>query len=274
MVDLNLIDTLPSYEPEQLANSPLDLVVAQIRFPPVLSIETDERALAQFQDLLRDTYPYLSIGQQFGINIGPQGVEPQQQISSGRIYQFADVGREWIVSLNVDSIALEARRYTKYEDFSERILRLLAAIKDVYRIRARQRLGLRYINEIRYPNATSITDWGQLVKHDLLGLTANSALAPLVKSSLQELSLNIPNGGLTIRHGYLTQGTTVAPLPGDTPKDAGPFYLLDFDAFDEQGQDLEGHTLDELLRSYNHTMFQLFRWFLQDQLYNYLKGGS
>jgi len=268
-----LIDALPRYEPEPLSNTPLALVVAQIQFPPVLSIQTDDKALARFQDLLRDRYPYLSIGQQIGINIGPQGVEPQGP-PAGRIYQFTDADRAWVVSLTVESVALEARSYTDYADFSDRVLRLIDTVKEVYRIQMRQRVGLRYINEIRHPDVSAINDWTSLLRHELLGLVARDDFGPLIRSSLQELSLDLPNGRLTIRHGYLSQGTTVAPLPGDAPKDEGPFYLLDFDAFDEQVRDLEDHTLDELLQSYNHTMFQLFRWLVQDRLYDYLKGDS
>jgi uncharacterized protein (TIGR04255 family) len=267
-----LIDTLPRYEPEQLKNAQLALVVAQIRFPPVLSIQTDDKSLARLQDLLRDRYPYLSIGQQLGLNIGLQGVEQQQAM--GKIYQFADADREWMVSLTVNSVALEARRYTDYDDFSERIMRLMAAVKDIYRIQVRQRIGLRYINEIRHPEASTITDWTPLLRHELLGLAANSDIAPAIKSSAQELSLNLPDGALTIRHGYLERGTTVAPLPGDAPGDEGPFYLLDLDAFDEQNQNLDDRTLDKLFRSYNYTLFQLFRWLVQDPLYDYLKGGA
>jgi uncharacterized protein (TIGR04255 family) len=267
-----VIDTLPGYEPEQLPNAPLALVVAQIRFPPVLSIQTDEKLLAQFQDLLRDRYPFVYVGQQIGLNVGPQGIEQQQ--TAGRIYQFADADREWAVSLAVDSVALEARRYTDYEDFRRRIMSLIGAVKEVYRVAERLRLGLRYINEIRYPDASTVTDWIPLLRYELLGLLAKGEITPFVKSSLQELSLNLHNGGLTIRHGYVPQGTTVAPLPGERVQDAGPFYLLDFDAFDEQGRDLDDRTLDELFQSYNHTMFQLFRWLVQDQLYDYLKSGA
>ncbi|MEJ7841952.1 MAG: TIGR04255 family protein [Rubrobacter sp.] len=267
-----MIDTLPQYEPERLTNAPLALVVAQIRFPPILSIQTDDRALARFQEQLRDRYPYLSIGQQIGINIGLQGVEQQQ--TSGKIYQFADADREWIVSLTVDSVALEARRYTDYDDFSERTMRLMAAVKDVYRVQVRQRLGLRYINEVRHPDASTIADWTPFLRHELLGLAANNDIAPSIKSSVQELGLALPNGALTLRHGYFERGTTVAPLPGDVPKDEGAFYLLDIDAFDEEGQGLDDHVLDGLFRSYNHSMFQLFRWLVQDSLYDYLKGDA
>lgn len=265
-----MVDALPPVEPERLIRAPLALVVAQIRFPPVLSIQTDDKSLARFQDLLRDRYPYLSIGQQIAINLGPQGFE--QQPGPARIYQFADADREWVVSLTVDSVALEARRYTDYDDFSERIMRLMTAVKDVYRVKERQRLGLRYINEVRHSDASTITDWVPLIRPELLGLAANNAIASSIKSTFQELSLNLEIGGLTLRHGYFPQGTTVAPLPGDAPKDEGPFYLIDLDAFDEEGRDLDDHTLDKLLQSYNHTMFRLFRWLVQDQLYAYLKG--
>ncbi len=267
-----MIDTLPRYEPEQLLNAPLALVVAQIRFPPVLSIQTDERSLARFQDLLRDRYPFVFVGQQIGLNVGPQGIEQQQ--TSGRIYQFTDEQREWAVSLANDSVALEARHYTNYDDFSQRIMSLIAAIKEVYRITERQRLGLRYINEIRYPEASAIADWIPLLRHELLGLVANREITPSITSTLQELSLSLPSGALTIRHGYVPQGTTVAPVPGEGIRDPGPFYLLDFDAFDEQGRDLDDHVLHDLLQNYNHTMFQLFRWLVQDQLYVYLRGGA
>lgn len=268
-----MIGSLPQYEPEQLNNAQLALVVAQIRFPPVLSIHTDEKSLAHFQECLRDRYPYLSVGQQIAINIGSQGGEPQQE-TAGRIYQFTDADRKWIVSLSVDAVALEARRYTNYDDFSERLLKLMSAIKDIYRVRMRQRLGLRYINELRHPEATTIADWTPFLRDELLGIAANSDIAPSIQSSIQHMSLNLPDGALTIRHGYFEQGTTVAPFPGDAPEDAGPFYLLDIDSFDEQDRDLDDHTLDRLLRSYNHTVFQLFRWLAKDQLYDYLKGDT
>ena len=267
-----MIDALPQYEPERLSNDPLALVVAQVRFPPVLSIQTDRKALARFQDLIRDRYPYVYVGQQLDLEVGPQGIEQQQ--ASGRIYQFADADREWAAALAVDSVTLEARHYTNYEDFSQRITSLIAAVKEVYRVTERVRLGLRYINEIRHPDATTVTDWEPLLRHELLGLAASREIAPLLESTVQELRLNLQNGGLTIRHGHVPRGTTVAPLPGEQPQDAGSFYLLDFDTFDEGRRDLDDHTLDELLRSYNHTMFQLFRWLVQDELYDYLKGGA
>ncbi len=119
-----LIETLPAREPERLYNSPLALVVAQVQFPAILSVQTDQALLARFQEEVRGKYPYLFVGQQFGYSVGPQGVEQQQ--AAGRLYQFTDAERQWMVTLGANSIALEARNYTDYEDFSERFLRVLA----------------------------------------------------------------------------------------------------------------------------------------------------
>lgn len=267
-----MIETLPQYEPERLGRAPLALVVAQVQFPAILSIQTDDAMLARFQEQIRDRYPYLFLGQQFGFNVGPQGVEQQQQLAA-KVYQFADANREWSVTLTTNSISLEARNYTVYEDFSERLLRIIDAVRKVYRIELRQRLGLRYVNEIKHPSVRNPEDWISLVNPQLLGPLADEGLSSLVNFSYQETGMRLKNGGLTLRHGHFAQGTTVAPAPGDTPtQEVEPFYLLDFDAFDEDGRDLDGHTLEELLRSYNHTMFQLLHWGVQEELFEYLKG--
>lgn len=267
-----MIEGLPQPKPERLKNSPLALVVAQVQFPAILSIQTDDARLASFQDEIRDRYPLLFLGQQFGFGVGPQGVE-QQQVAA-KIYQFADSDRDWTVTLTVNSVALEARNYTDYPDFSQRVLSLVGAARKVYRIESRQRLGLRYVNEIRYPSVQTAGDWTSLINRQLLGPLADEGLSSRLNFSYQEAGLQLDDGQLTLRHGHFGQGTTVTPPPGVVPQppQTGPFYLLDFDAFDEDGRNLDGHALEELLRSYNHTMFQLLHWGVQGELFDYLKG--
>jgi uncharacterized protein (TIGR04255 family) len=268
-----LIETLPRREPERLHNSPLALVVAQVQFPAILSVQTDQALLARFQNEIRHRYPYLFLGQQLAFSVGPQSVEQQQAV--GRLYQFTDAERQWVVTLTANSIALEARRYTDYEDFSERLLRVLGSAREVYNIELRVRLGLRYVNEIRHPNVERPEGWRSLINPQLLGPLAGTGLSPLITSSYQEAALRLDNGGLTLRHGHFAQGTTVAPPPGGAvPEEDGPFYLLDLDAYDEEGSDLDDHTIDGLLTSYNHTMFQIFYWSIQEELFGYLKGDA
>ncbi len=268
-----MIETLPPVEPERLRNAQLALVVAQLQFPTILSIQTDQTLLARFQEEIRDKYPYLFLGQQFGFQVGLQGVEQQQAAS--RVYQFTDATREWSVTLTTSAVALEARNYTDYGDFSERVLRIVDAARKVYKIEFRQRLGLRYVNEIRHPDVKTAEGWTSLINPQLLGPLADERLSSHFNFSYQEAGLQLSNGQLAIRHGHFAQGTTVVPPPGSMPQEQdGPFYLLDFDAFDEEGRDLGEHALEELLRSYNHTMFQLLHWGVQRELFEYLRGGQ
>jgi uncharacterized protein (TIGR04255 family) len=265
-----LIETLPPAEPEWLRNAQLALVVAQVQFPAILSVQTDQTLLARFQEQIRATYPYLYLGQQLGFSLGPQGVEQQQ--ASGRLYHFSDANRQWVVTLSAGSIALESRAYTSYEDFAERLLRILASAREVYDIRRRTRLGLRYINEFRRSDVQAPEDWGSLINPQLLGPIADEDLSSLAISSYQEVALRLENGSLTLRHGHFLEASTVAPPPGASVEERGPFYLLDLDAYEEAEKDLDDHTLGELLKSYNHTMFQILRWSVQDELFEYLKG--
>ena len=76
---------LPAEVP--LPNSPLVRVIAQVRFPPVLSIEKQE-FIAPFQEAIRATYPVLHPEQVQGIVLGPLGLAPgQKQIA----WRFRDV---------------------------------------------------------------------------------------------------------------------------------------------------------------------------------------
>jgi uncharacterized protein (TIGR04255 family) len=260
-----------SYEPEELTDSPIELAVVQVQYPTIMSIPTNEALLAAFQERVRDLYPFLSVGPQGIFTVSSQNVEQQP---TTRVFQFMDINQRWTVTLSADSIALETRNYTTFSEFSNRLLKILAAANEVYSLRDKQRLGLRYINEIRHKDteATEASSalWNTIIRPEVLGILSTE-VGDSVDQSVQELSLTIRNGKLTMRHGAFPQGTSVAPLPNQSVLD-DPFYLLDFDAFDDRPSNLDVRSLSETLRDYNRSIFSLFRWSLQDEYYQELKG--
>ena len=266
--------TLPQHEPVTLERSPLVLVVAQISFPARLSISTDDSLLAQFQDKIRDLYPVLLIGHGVGFSIGPEGI--QQQQAPTRSFQFADSERQWTVALAANAISLETRNYRDIDEFVDRLMVVVAAANDTYQMSAWNRIGLRYINEIRYPGADTPAAWRSLINPHLLGPLSDDTIVPSVRTAYQELSLEIPDGALTIRHGFFPQGTTVTPAPGMSPPNEtlGPFYLMDLDAFDDKGGRLDDEMFNSLFRSYNKSVYSIFRWGLTERLFEYPKGSE
>ena len=107
----------PTPTPEvPLPQAPLVRVIAQARFPPILTIRNPDRA-AVFQEALRDTYPNLSQDQVHSIELGG-GQTPN--VSQGLIWRLADREGDlhWRVSLGVDFVALETSSYDNRGRFS------------------------------------------------------------------------------------------------------------------------------------------------------------
>lgn len=165
---------LPEYEWVRFANSPLKLVVGQVRFPTLLRFEQNS-FVASFQEAVRDDYPKVARESTVTLQISPAGVDRN---SNGFLWRLSSRDNFWSVVLGESSLTLESRRYSSMQDFLERFGRVLEAAKDSLEISDRLRLGLRYINEFRYPSASDIADWRELelLNSEFLGFEASSLL--------------------------------------------------------------------------------------------------
>src|SRR5690348_7017136 len=105
-----LVDEVP------LEPAPLVKVIAQLRFPPVLSIAHDNY-IGSFQERVRGRYPVLRPEMNIEALIGPEGVQQQQT----RVWRFHDVDDAWSVVLSTGFVALETVRYTSRDDFIDRL---------------------------------------------------------------------------------------------------------------------------------------------------------
>src|SRR2546430_16097007 len=77
------------------------------------------------------------------------------------------------------------------------------------------RLGLRYINEFRQPQATSATGWRGLIDSSFLGpLDSELGQRYSPVRTIQDITLNQgPSEFLSLKHGFIPEGTTVQMLP-------------------------------------------------------------
>ena len=112
--------------------NPLFEVICQLRFPEILSIETE--LPAQFQEAIRDIFPIYSC------------VKEGQPGKQTNLYQFATADKIWRVNLTSKFIALACRRYTNWEAFAGMLDKPLAAFIRIYQPAFFERIGLRYLN--------------------------------------------------------------------------------------------------------------------------------
>lgn len=256
---------LPEYGWVQFKNSPLRLVIGQVRFTIMPRFE-QKAYIAGFQKAIRSEYPRASREASVTYQVLPTGIHP----SPGEtLWRFSSRDNHWSVVVGKSAITLEARKYSSMRDFLERFRQLLETASETLEVIDRLRLGLRYINEIRYLKAESFVEWRSLLNPDFVGFEASSLLDGQVDHTLHEIQVQRPDGVLAIRHG-LQNGAVVLPLPQEQSA-KGRFYLIDLDYSDMTECDLDITATIKQMQDYNDVMYRFFRWTLGDTLYNYLE---
>lgn len=256
---------LPQYERVRLQKAPLRLVIGQIRFTIMPRFE-QKPFIAAFQEAIRAHYPKVSREASVTYQLSPVGVNP----SPGEtLWRFSSRDNRWAVIVGESAITLESRAYSTMSDYLDRFTQILQAASKTLDIADRLRLGLRYINEIRYPHAETFAQWRTLFNPEFASFDAASLLNGKVDHTLQEIQVNRSDGVLAIRHGLLS-GAIVTPLPQEQPV-AGQFYLLDFDYYDLTECDLDILATVKQMQNYNDLVYRFFRWTLSEMLFDYLE---
>jgi len=257
--------TLPDFPRVRFRKSPLGLVVGQIRFP-ILTRFSDGNFIAPFYEAIKQEYPRPRRVKQMGLQITQQGV---QSVAAETLWRYAARDDETAVVLGEGAVTLEAKRYQSIEDFLDRFGRVLKAAQETLEVVDRVRLGLRYVNEIRHPEASTLTDWARLLRPGLVGFAATGILGEDVAHSFHELRVKRADGVLAVRHGLLA-GAVLEGSPRSAQTDER-FYLLDMDYYDEEESSLDVRTTLDQLRAYNEVLRRFFCWALGDKMYEYLE---
>src|SRR5207302_6060775 len=142
-------------------------VIAQVRFPAVVSIQADPVFVAPFQEALRKDYPILRQERQLQVLIGPTGGFPQD---AGVIHRFEQQDPDaWQVTLAPTFVSLSAKRYTKRSDFLARLTVVLHALERWLDPKVCDRIGVRYIDRVI---GKQLAQLPKLVRPEDLGIGA------------------------------------------------------------------------------------------------------
>lgn len=128
---------------------PLVEVIFQLRFPTILSINSKQPA--DFQEKIRKEYPFYDEGieEQNELLINTNGKSAQLKSSQNKNYSFVSVDKTYKVNLTSTFIAISTRKYTQWEEFSEKVRQVVKAFQETYEVPFYTRVGLRYIDVIQ-----------------------------------------------------------------------------------------------------------------------------
>lgn len=219
---------------EVYPNAPLRLVTAEFRFPLSPRL-TGADLLSLLGDTLGGDLPIVE-------PITPQGLQltfgseapPPPPAQAG--YRLLTRDRTTAVTVASTRVAVETTTYEHWEDFRDGVVALaLRAIGDeLAAIAGLDRVGLRYINEVRVPGAAEeVADWENFIAPALLA-TARLAAGQRIRTMQLALHLDRGDGAeLLMRSGLLkghvVDDTGVLRLP--SPPEDGHFFLIDVDSF-------------------------------------------
>jgi uncharacterized protein (TIGR04255 family) len=241
-------------------NNPLEEVICQLRFPPILRIDTE--APAKFQERIRKDYPAFKDAQtqDFGFQGAQMPVDVtnllRSQFFQKTAYEFISSDELWKVSLTREFVALSARQYTRWEDFKGRLKAIVASLTEEYSPAFLTRLGLRYRDVIRKSKlGLESVGWSDLLQPHVLGNLSSPDVAPDIDSIGHEVLIRLDAmGGLVrLQHG-LVKGTK----PEET------CYVIDSDFFTEKRTEMKDAFT--ALDAFNGQAGNLFRWCITPRL--------
>jgi uncharacterized protein (TIGR04255 family) len=256
--------SIPVVDRFQLENDQLAQVICQIRFSPVLRIRQDD-AVIPFQEDLRHAYPRYAKQHGVQLMLTPKGV--QHQTAEDAQHRFEDKDGAFRVILAPDFIALETTQYRDIDDFAGRMIALAAAVEKHYAPAEIQRIGLRFINELRLTASDPKAELADAIAPALLGAIGAPELADVIVGAGQVLELNGDDRRMLVRHGLQPGGTTVDPTASEhsRPELSQPFYLLDLDVFAERDVPYSAGVVEARVRDFNDDVRSFFAWSVREE---------
>ena len=240
----------PNFERVVYKKNPLEEVICQLRFPPILRIDSGNAA--DFQDVIRQDYPLYSEASDL-----PDLPLPEPFLKALALpalgqrsaKNFISSDNVWMISLANNFVALTTSRYTRWEGFRSRLKVAVAALENVYNPSFYTRVGLRYKNVIRRSHFdVSDVPWSELLSPSILS-ELGSELADAVKetTSTTLIDLNNSTGQVRIRRALKADSSTGEPT-----------YSIDADFFTHERTNREA--ISEQLDYFNAQAARFFRW--------------
>ena len=250
------VDPLVSPPPAEvpLKDTPLVRVIAQVRFPEVLSIEQRD-VVAPFQAALRATYPVLRQEQVQNLLLTEAGFAPAK---SQVAWRFSDTEGHWRVSLTPGFLAIETTKYASRADFVERLRTVVTQLEEHFSPPLIDRIGVRYIDRI---TGAAVDEIKELVRPEVRGINGTLAEAH-ASHAMSESLFKLPKAQLLARWGLLPAGATVDP--GALEPVAERSWILDLDMFSLTSSKFSVDRVATDVEEFAARIYTVFRWAVTD----------
>jgi len=185
--------------------NPLERVICQLRFPPILKIETE--IPATFQEKIRKDFPSFLEKSEFQVEVPISAPGHVASDGPGKIIQsvsknleFSSENDEWKINFTRSFIAMTSLKYTRWEKFKEKLSIPLSAFLEIYSPENFTRLGLRYIDIIKRSDlGLNNVNWNELLQPYILGMLATQDVGSSIEGFESMHEIKLEDGNSTVR---------------------------------------------------------------------------
>jgi uncharacterized protein (TIGR04255 family) len=231
---------------EVYPNAPVVLVALEVRHPAAGPLSHADQV--KIKQLLGSQLPLLRTATMMNVQ-ATIGAAPE--VTTERAPRYVSRDRTTAVTFRSGAAVIETTRYERYERLRDLAALALESRQAVAPIDGVERLGLRYIDELRVPeNGDETASWELWVDPTLLGPLLLGSRLGLSVSQWEGIAVfsNEPDTSLVLRYGP-REGYAVDPA-GDLKRAApppGPFFLVDIDSFWTPTDDVPEFDVQKLL---------------------------
>lgn len=260
-------------EHEFFAEAPLAWVACEICFPVVPGL-TDEDSFRSLAEAFSHSFP-----------IPRDGVQPPDgeldALAPERHLRFLNKSHTMSMSLTRCSLTAETTDYKQWGHFKSDVLNAAEAVSSLARIVGIERIGLRYINEIRVPASIgNALGWKGWINEEVLGhLQQVPEYSP--ESFGTALCCKKDGYSLNVWYAALTgQGVVLdEPLKRRRSVAHGPFFVIDTDSFlevlpGERSLDFHAEALVPVLEKLHDPVESVFQNAITEKLRDLFREGA
>lgn len=147
--------------------------IYRIDFPAFPEYKKDDyESHTKFQEKIKEKYPNIKQNKKETIEVN-MSKDSQNIISvTEPIWIFNNDDKSKLLNLEPDNISITETKYTTFDSYYEDIKFVLDAFIDLYPIKEISRIGMRYINEIKFPTGDPL-DWSGYIDPNLFSIAKN-----------------------------------------------------------------------------------------------------
>jgi uncharacterized protein (TIGR04255 family) len=260
---------LPPADRSRLPDSPLKLVVWQLRYGAEDGISDPSFLFALKEALGGDGSPYPNSDrhstQSLTIQVGPGQQQGPSRADVETGWRLTSSDSAWVVTVLPTSLSLEtATGYISWsEDFEGRLGALLKAFFEIAEPQLEERLGLRYVDQIAVPEMQNPREWSKTIHATLLGALGHPVLGEALVTDQQHHEFHLADGvRCVLRHGFFRDASN-----GDAWT-----YVLDTDVSRQELRPLDVEDVEHASSAFSEVATSVFQQCVTREYLDHLRG--